>query len=98
MEKSYRGPTLNEIMAENGALKKTLQNATSMLALICYTQGDKPEDRFIDVSVEELAKLPVGSYIDVTFRKESQSYRLQWQPADAPDLPGVEIKPSLVVT
>ncbi len=93
MDKSYRGPTLTEIMAENGALKKTLQDTTSMLALVAYQQ----EDRQIEISVEELAKLPAGSYIDVTFDKPKQAYILRWQPADAPELPGAEIKPSVIV-
>lgn len=88
MERSHRGPTLNEIMAENGAMRKSLQDLTSMLALIAYTQDDKQ----IVVSVKELADLPGGSYVDVTFDKAMQAYILKWQPADAPELPGAKIK------
>lgn len=93
MERSNRGPTLSEIMAENGALKKTLQDTTSMLALICYQQ----EDKQIAIGVDQLAELPVGSYIDVAFDKPNQQYILKWQPADAPELPGAAIKSGSII-
>jgi hypothetical protein len=92
MERSDRGPSLKEIMLENGSLRKALQDTTSMLALICYMQ----EDKSLTVSVKELAELPAGSYVDVSFDKTLQAYTLRWQPADAPELPKVEIKSSII--
>jgi hypothetical protein len=80
-------------MAENGSLKKSLQDTTSMLALVAYSQ----EDKQIEISVTELAALPPGSYIDVSFNKDRQCYILKWQPADAPELPGAAIPGSIVV-
>ncbi len=94
MERSNRGPTLAEIMAENGALKKALQDFTSMLALVAYNQ----EDKQIEVSFEELSKLPPGSYVDVTVDKQKQCYILRWQPADAPPLTEEPVKSTVLIT